>query len=320
MNVRYGDRRQVRPSHTSSRSVLKAFRNVVSDATATLVARVPVLEKPYIALGRRLQRLPVLHTVYRRSLQTLAGRLVRDRRQYRRLQVGLACFVFDVTDFTAGPLYFRNIPFEPLLSDWMVRNLRPGDVFVDVGSNRGFFTMLAADLVGPSGRVYAFEPNPSVFADLTEHVRRNSFEGRVRCFGNAVSDTDHGTMDLFVSQDEFNSGLSSVVPSGDLLRSGALDPAARVPVVTRSLDGWADEIGLSLPPAMVKIDVEGAESLVIAGMQRLLADRAPWAIAIETLPDGPVVATLRHRGYRVERLDRIDEKWNMLFLRPDGMS
>jgi FkbM family methyltransferase len=63
--------------------------------------------------------------------------------------------------------------WEPLLSAWIERRLHPGDVFVDVGANMGYTSLLAARAVGPGGAVVAFEPAPETFAKLTGNLALN---------------------------------------------------------------------------------------------------------------------------------------------------
>jgi hypothetical protein len=63
--------------------------------------------------------------------------------------------------------------WEPLLSRWVEERLAPGDVFVDVGANMGYYSLLAARRVGPAGGVVAIEPSPPIFAKLTANLALN---------------------------------------------------------------------------------------------------------------------------------------------------
>ena len=73
----------------------------------------------------------------------------------------------DVGEWTTTGYYFANVPYEPATVRYLASHLAAGDVFVDVGANSGYFTMIAAGLVGSSGRVVAFEPNPEVRGRLS---------------------------------------------------------------------------------------------------------------------------------------------------------
>lgn len=68
---------------------------------------------------------------------------------------------------------WANGIYEPWTTELVKTELLPGDIFVDVGANIGYFTLIASKLVGESGHVYAFEPNPSSFAILKRNVEEN---------------------------------------------------------------------------------------------------------------------------------------------------
>lgn len=74
-------------------------------------------------------------------------------------------------DRTVSPALWTWGLWEPNETRWFVRSLRPGDVVVDVGANIGYYTLLGARLVGESGRVYAFEPDPASFEILARNVQ-----------------------------------------------------------------------------------------------------------------------------------------------------
>src|SRR5436190_1522472 len=111
--------------------LLKSVRNSVADVVASIVCSSPFLEPVFIGTGRFLVRLPVLHTLYRRSTDTLVGKLQCADRQHRRSCIYGVDIVFDVSDFTFGPWYFKGNVFEPLTTAFIIEHLAPGDTFVD---------------------------------------------------------------------------------------------------------------------------------------------------------------------------------------------
>jgi FkbM family methyltransferase len=142
--------------------------------------------------------------------------------------------------------------------------LKPGMVFVDVGAHIGEYTLLAAQRVGKEGEVHAFEPNPRVFPVLVENIRLNGLEQVVaRPWAVAASE---GQVDLRL---EAEAALSAIV-SEDASAASA-SPVERVRAVT--LDGYLAGRRADL----VKIDVEGAEMLVLRGAGGVLARPAPDA-------------------------------------------
>jgi FkbM family methyltransferase len=158
--------------------------------------------------------------------------------------------------------------WEYWLTDFMWRNLRPGQVAVDVGANHGYYTVLLSDLVGPEGRVHAFEPNPRLAELLDLNVAVNGFWHVAKPQAAALGEADGGVLAMVVPIRDPKNGW--VVLPGQQAPAG-LDEAryARhaVPVTTldAAVPGRAD---------FVKIDVEGAEEHVWRGMQGLI-DRSP---------------------------------------------
>lgn len=161
------------------------------------------------------------------------------------------------------------------------RLLRPGDRFVDAGANIGYFTMLAATLVGETGRVDAFEPQPDNRARLIEHLQNNNLSDRVRVHALALGDRDD-TVIIHYYTDRLNHGSSTLFAEPD-----AATQRANVPM-RRMDDELAD--GDTSPVRLVKMDIEGAEPLAIAGMTTMLTAEHPPAVVCEFNPSQARVA------------------------------
>ncbi len=285
-------------------------------ACAELVWRVPALEPAFVGIGTKAAHAPGIGRFYRSAAHRLSERLRAADARFRAVVVGEQPLVLDVTEFTAGPLYFCGSPYEPITTAQLTGRLRPGQLFVDIGANHGYFTLLAAALVGPSGRVAAFEPNPRVFEQLRTHVRLNGFADRVRLERCALGDQPAAAVPLYVSQVASNSGLSSLTPNAAALSCHDLSETATVPVTVETFDGWiAASRLLDRREAidLVKIDVEGAESHVIAGMARTLATGRIRALIVETAWQGPAHCRLRDAGFTAQPLDRDGALTNVLF-------
>ena len=80
--------------------------------------------------------------------------------------------------------------WEPNVGAFLRDRLKPGDVFVDVGANIGYFTLLGAKLVGRQGHVVAIEASASASEHLKANVTRNRFDDLVRCVHAAASDCE----------------------------------------------------------------------------------------------------------------------------------
>jgi len=164
----------------------------------------------------------------------------------------------------------------------------PGGVVWDVGANVGSYTLLAAALVGPEGRVAAFEPLPANVRYLREHVRLNDL-ANVDVLELAAFDRS-GPVRFHADVDRL---LGRVHEEGE----------AVVEAVTLD-DALARR--LAPPPDLIKVDVEGGEAAVLRGAEGVLAEHRPVLI-VSTHGPGvrrEVVDSMEALGYRVSALDR----------------
>jgi FkbM family methyltransferase len=145
--------------------------------------------------------------------------------------------------------------WEPHLSAWIQDRLRPGDTFVDVGANVGYYTLLAASCVGPQGHTVAIEASPSIFGLLSDNVQRNEIGARVRSVNVAASD-EAGTVTVYRGPND-NIGLTTTVPHEDF------NIEATIPAMSLR-DILTDEEMSSA--RLIKIDVEGLEGPVVRGL------------------------------------------------------
>jgi FkbM family methyltransferase len=160
---------------------------------------------------------------------------------------------------------------EPVVQEALERLCRPGCVVYDVGAHVGFFSLSIARLVGPQGKVFAFEPDRENSARLKEHAARNGLEGRVQVVEAAVwSSSSKG---VAFRQGGIQKSRGGVAAEGikPVLAEGA---AIEVPAI--SLDAFTEQ---GHPrPDVVKIDVEGAECGVLKGGERLFSRSQPALI------------------------------------------
>lgn len=144
-------------------------------------------------------------------------------------------------------------------------HLQEGDVFYDIGTNVGFFTVIAARKVGRGGRVYAFEPLPANAEAIRHNLALNGFQNTT-LFERAVAERS-GTGELLVADYSGGSALSTAnVPPPDMTGTLAVELV--------SIDELLESGGIE-PPTLVKIDVEGAELGVFRGMVETLERHRP---------------------------------------------
>jgi FkbM family methyltransferase len=154
--------------------------------------------------------------------------------------------------------YYWTGLHERALQQVLQQKLREGSVYWDVGAHIGFTSLIASRLVGPSGRVEAFEPFPPNQQRLTRSIELNGCTN-VTVHPEALSSAG-GQRSFFVHE-------ASVMGS---LIDGPARGTIEVPCAT------LDDMAQRLPrPDLVKIDVEGAELDVLLGGERLLAAERP---------------------------------------------
>lgn len=183
--------------------------------------------------------------------------------------------------------------YEPTVQDALRRHAHNGGVVYDVGANVGFFSLLAAQLVGPYGTVHAFEPHPRTIAVLRENLRVNGLSW-VHAHNVAVADYNGES----VLSDVPERGWSHLE---DRLRhpqrTGAL------PVSVATLDSYA---GGFEPPDVIKIDTEGYERDVLDGAAAIIDAHSPVLICELHGNNDEVLAWLDRHGYRATNLDSAD--------------
>lgn len=191
--------------------------------------------------------------------------------------------------------------FEPYETELFRNTVQADDTFVDIGANIGYYTIIAAAKVGESGKVIAFEPAPENFAVLTKTIAANNFSN-IRTEKKAVADKD-GT--LVLNLHESNLGKHSLVKDAQ----DAKGFNTSIEVETVAIDSYMAANAISRAD-IIKMDIEGAESLALLGMQKTLEKTR--AIFMEFTPQymkkaghdpKQVLASLRQFGFKLYNID-----------------
>jgi FkbM family methyltransferase len=151
--------------------------------------------------------------------------------------------------------------WEPDLTSVVLRRLREGGGFIDVGANIGYFSCLASRVVGAQGTVVSIEASPEVFGQLARSVEANGCS--IRLLNKAASDRP-GTLDVYAGPSH-NIGLTTTVQGRGFARQATVE--------AQPLDDMLTDAELR-GTTLVKIDVEGGEVSVLAGMRRLATQGA----------------------------------------------
>jgi FkbM family methyltransferase len=185
------------------------------------------------------------------------------------------------------------------VSRWITSNVQPGMIFADIGANIGLHTLEAARAVGPSGKVFSFEPAPETLVALRANLALNGVR-HAEVFPVAVMDRP-GPVRLHLNRG--NGSLNSIFPDEETSES------IEVP-------------GLPLDEALagrdrvdvVKIDAEGAEFLILHGMTNVLARNPNIVLLLEFASEHlsragvnglEYLAYLRSLGFRIRRIDEV---------------
>lgn len=162
--------------------------------------------------------------------------------------------------------------YEPLETELVKKEVKKGDVVLDIGANIGYYTLIAAKLVGENGKVFAFEPDPTNFAILKKNVELNGYKNVV-LVQKAVSNKT-GKLKLYLSED--NLADHQIYDSHEDRQSIEIE-ATRLDDYFKNYNGKID---------VIKMDIEGAEGGAIQGMYSLLQKNKNVKIITEFWPMG----------------------------------
>lgn len=159
--------------------------------------------------------------------------------------------------------------YEPDVVEYLISRILAGMVVIDIGANIGFFSLLMADLVSPTGEVLCYEPNPTTFEQLKKNIALNPYSN-ITPIQSAISNTT-GTGRMSVLEDSALNTLALVKGGEDIeIPLETLDASLRAHAVSRC--------------DLIKIDIEGAEFLAVQGMKNTITLNPNIEFVIEVHP------------------------------------
>ncbi|MDJ0703818.1 MAG: FkbM family methyltransferase [Leptolyngbyaceae cyanobacterium MO_188.B28] len=189
--------------------------------------------------------------------------------------------------------YFFHInPFA-----WLASTLiSSGDVCIDVGANMGHYTFLMASIVGSSGKVISFEPQPYYFSLIQDSIKLNDLHNTI-VENKALWDESGKKLNFYLSENPNNSGTSSLINHGLYLNEKRSLEVETITIFDYIEDHNIEKINL------IKIDVERAEFQVLQGMRTLLLKNSVDFLIVETCAHGLSHELLKQLGYRCFYID-----------------
>jgi FkbM family methyltransferase len=201
-------------------------------------------------------------------------------------------------------IYYFGL-WEPYLTRWIATRLRPGDTFVDVGANIGYFSLLASKLVGKSGTVVAIEASPKTFRMLQQNLAINRADN-VRVLNMAVADK-FDLVQVF-GGNEHNTGLATICAAGNQERDFVVEGLVEAAPLSSILQGAEIETA-----RLIKIDVEGSEWRVTEGLSDIfrhgrgdlefIVEINPISGALQGRRPEEIVSAFQAAGFHLYRIE-----------------
>lgn len=207
---------------------------------------------------------------FQKDKDNQAIRLVNE--SWNNLFSGKKSFEFQLNNEVKINLYKDSVlsrliydGFEKEETDYVVSVLEEGDIFIDIGTNIGLFSLIASKIVGDKGKVVCFEPSPTTFSRLVENVQLNDFKNiDLRNIG--LSDVRE-EMTFYISDNGYDAWNSFAPSQDDKLGSSIMVPVSTLDIELKDVD--VSKIKL------IKIDVEGWEKFVLYGGKEFFVNFSP---------------------------------------------
>lgn len=244
----------------------------------------------------------IVHRVYKISaLKRLLAPIVNAVKPDYIISQGHKIYI-DKKDAIISEVLLSEKIWEPYETVVFTDNIKKGDVVLDIGAHIGYYTLLAAHLVGNKGKVYAFEPDPENFELLKKNVTINGYSN-VILVNMALSDKTGDSL-LFLNDE--NRGDHRIYDSGDNRQS--------VQITTVRLDDYFKDKKVSID--FIKMDIQGSEAKAMKGATKLLkrnktlkliTEFMPKAIAQSGTSPREYLKLLQKNGFKFYRLDEEKE-------------
>ncbi|MGK9183780.1 FkbM family methyltransferase [Priestia filamentosa] len=189
-----------------------------------------------------------------------------------------AHLVVPSNDLSLTPFLLTNGSIELPLTNFLRKNLKSGDTVIDIGANVGYFSVLIGSLIGPQGKLIAYEANPYLYSVLMDNLSINFLHDRSNVYELAVYSSAK-TLQFHTSKRFM--GNSSLIQHSETYHKHYTDEIEEISVKTIKLDEHLQNIKHI---DFVKIDIEGGEYHAFLGMKELMKTKKINTIIFELNP------------------------------------
>lgn len=213
----------------------------------------------------------------------------------------------DKHDTVISRALIRHKIWEPMETKIFYEYIKPGHTVVDIGAQIGYYTLIASKLVGPTGKVFAFEPDPRVFKILKKNLQVNHITN-VTAIQKAVSNRN-ASSSLYINHSK---------PSDNQIFPHPNEIREKITVKTISLDSYIKNERINF----IKIDIQGAEYLALNGMKNIIK-RNQTTLVTEFWPRGieqcgtkyndllDFLSSMRFEIYQIDEVKNVISKTNV---------
>lgn len=252
----------------------------------------------YWSIIHRLYKLPSMRKVLTPLVNTLKPNHVMSR--------GHKIFI-DKHDGTISQELILSGKWEDFETEVFSKFIRPGDVVIDIGAHIGWYTLIAAKLVGKKGKVYAFEPDTTNFKLLTKNIQANGYQN-VILVKKAVSN-ETGSARLFINNE--NTGDHRIFDTDNHRKS--------ITIEQTTLDDYFKKLPQRVD--LIKMDIQGSEMKALLGAQTVLKKNKQLKLITELQPGyilqsgqkpKDYLAFIRRHGFNIYIIDEIVKKLELV--------
>ncbi|MHA1381251.1 MAG: FkbM family methyltransferase [Candidatus Helarchaeota archaeon] len=207
----------------------------------------------------------------------------------------------DCRDKGVTPFLLTKGVYEKYETVLFKKLIKPGMVVIDIGANIGYYSLIAAKLVGSKSKVYAFEPEPRNYRLLVKNIKINSYNNIIPI--QKAASNKQGKTKLFT--DKGNLGNPSFSEDNISEKEGFVN------VKTITLDEFFENLVIDNNIIFIKIDAQGAEGLILEGAERLLKNNNLiiimefWPYGLKNLGTNPtkLLNKLYEYGFKIKHID-----------------